>query len=106
MVMPTTLNIQRVVTTQSKGFIKRHFKHRRDFIDAGVILQTGRDNAHHRRDLKTGNAVDGRQHADDLNGLRGNGNLFLRFAQRGGNQRGVGAVYRAPRKSDLTRVLT
>jgi hypothetical protein len=31
--------------------------------------------------------------------LRRDGHLFLRFAQRGGNQRGIGAVYRAAGKA-------
>ena len=102
MIVPTALNIQRVIAAEAKGFFQWHFKHRRYLINTGVILQAGRDNAHHRRHLETGHAVHRREDADNLDGLRWDRHLFLRFTQRRGNQRGIAAVYRAAGESDLT----
>ena len=104
--MPATLNIQRVIAAQAQRFLQRHFKHRRHFIDAGMIMKVRRDNPNHRRDLETGNAVDRGQYANDLDGFWRNGDLLMRYPQRGGNQRGIGAVYRAARKGDLTGMFT
>jgi hypothetical protein len=40
-VVAPAVDIQRMVAPQTQGFGERHFKHRGDFILAGVIVQIG-----------------------------------------------------------------
>lgn len=99
------MDIQRVIASQPQRFGQRHFEDRSDFILAGMIVQVRWNNPYHRGDLKAGDAIHRRQNADDLNRLWRDRDLFLRLAQRGGDQRRIAVIYRAAGKSDLTRVL-
>lgn len=104
-IVAPTVDVERMVAPQTQGFGEGHLKYCGDFVLAGMIVQIGGDNTHHRRHLKTGDAVHWRQNADHLDGFRGDRDFFLGFAQGGGDKRRIGIIYRAAGKGDLTGVL-
>ncbi|MNE50789.1 hypothetical protein D3C80_1453840 [compost metagenome] len=65
-----------------------------------------RDQAHHRRDLKTGAAVERGQLAKDMHPLRWDRHFFLRFTQCGNDGRTVFSIGFTAGEGHLTRMFT
>ncbi|MNE68489.1 hypothetical protein D3C80_1641570 [compost metagenome] len=78
-----------MIAAQTQRFAQRHFKYGGNFLFTRMIMKIGRNNPHDGCNLKSGDAINGRQHANNFNHFRWNGDFFVSLSQRGSNQRRV-----------------
>ena len=83
---------------------ERHLEHISHLAGIGLQLKTRPDQRHHGRDDERRACDIGGQGSQHLDMLRGQGNFFLRFTQRGMYRILIGVIGATARKRDLARM--